>query len=162
MVGFIAVWEVANDGSLSKNFTSLPTTAGVLVSAHADFELNFFRSEQRVFAPFYKPFGLALIPGQEALIASDPAIGATTLTFGSSNIRSVTSKAIPIPGQKASCWVERSTKTGAYYVVDAGTSTITEITLDDATIEGKIVKQYQLANKSVPIDEAIATINGNE
>ena len=46
-------------------------------------------------------------------------------------------------------------------VQDIITSTVTEVKVDDKLV-GSIVKQYPLAAGSGTIDNAIATINGNE
>lgn len=121
---------------------------------------------------------MALIPGQNALVATDPAIGATTfsLSLGSSifNASSVltnsttgnststsTTKAIPINGQGAVCWVARSKKTGSFFVTDIKTSKVTELSVDN-NLQGKVVKQYDTTPNSGTIDNAIGTIGGNE
>lgn len=129
--------------------------------------------------PYYQPFGMALIPGKNALLATDPAVGATTfsLSLGSAvmNSSSVTSnstttgnststsltKAIPISGQGAVCWAAFSKKTGSFFLTDIATSLVTEVTVDD-NLQGKVVKQYAQTPKSGTIDDAIGTIGGKE
>ncbi|KAF8323965.1 hypothetical protein DL93DRAFT_2162066 [Clavulina sp. PMI_390] len=172
--GFVAKWDVADDGSLSQNFTPLTASAGGL------------------------PFGMSLIPGKNALLATDPAVGASTFSLSlgaaifnstsfdnstlsfnnntscnnstdiSSDISnnsttsgSVLTQAIPISGQGAVCWSARSQKTGSFFVTDILTSMVTEIAVDD-NLQGSIVKQYQQTNQSGTIDDAIGTIGGND
>lgn len=105
---------------------------------------------------------MVLIPGHDAFITADPAVGLTTFTFGSGKDHSTTTKAIPVPKQGATCWIERSSKTGSYYSVDPMAAKITEIHLNEASLQGTILKQYQLTNNSGPIDAAIGTIKENE
>jgi len=131
--GFIAQWDVAADGSLSSNFKALTATAGGL------------------------PFGMSIIPGQNALFATDPAVGGSTFSLEGSESTS----AIPIDGQGAVCWSARSPKTGSFFVTDIKTSKITEITVDK-DLKGKVVMQYPQTENSGTIDDAIGTIKGND
>jgi hypothetical protein len=116
--GFLAVWDVAADGSLSQNFRSIaPPTGGAL------------------------PFGMNLIPGMNAVLATDPAAGfdvisladnATAAAGGASSVTNVT-------GQGAVCWTSHSTKTGNFYLTDIGTSLVTEVNVDK-NLKATIVK----------------------
>ncbi|KAF8323962.1 hypothetical protein DL93DRAFT_59055 [Clavulina sp. PMI_390] len=132
--GFIAKWDVADDGSLSQNFTPLTASAGGL------------------------PFSMSLIPGKNALLATDPAVGASTFSLSP---RSMLTQAIPISGQGAVCWSARSQKTGSFFVTDVATSIVTEIAVDN-NLQGSIVKQYHQTNHSGTIDNAIGTIGGTD
>lgn len=120
---------------------------------------------------------MSLIPGQNALLVTDPAVGATTfsLTPGAAILNNTlatspnttllnstaTTRAIPISGQGAVCWSARSKKTGTFFVVDIITSKVTEIAVDEK-LQGKVVKQYQQTPHSGTIDDTIGTIKGNE
>jgi hypothetical protein len=58
--GFLAVWDVAGDGSLSANLTTVaPSTGGAL------------------------PFGMNLILGTNAILATDPAEGSKFVNLSS-------------------------------------------------------------------------------
>jgi len=131
--GFIAQWDVAADGSLSQAFKSLIATAGGL------------------------PFGMSIIPGQNALFATDAAVGGSTFSLEGSESTS----AIPVEGQGAVCWSARSPKTGSFFVTDIKTSKVTEITVGK-DLKGNVVKQYPQTANSGTIDDAIATIKGND
>ena len=131
--GFFAVWDVAADGSLSQDFKSIaPPTGGAL------------------------PFSMTLIPGKNALLATDPAVGFTIIDLAGNR-----SSAVKIDGQSATCWSSLSKKTGNFYLTDIGTSIVTEVSVDD-NLEGKIVKQYNQTAGSATIDNDIASVGGNE
>jgi hypothetical protein len=130
--GILATFDVAADGSLSENFTaSTPAEGGLL------------------------PFSLTPIPGKDAVLATDAAIGFATFDFSQGN--KATSAVVPIQGQKATCWSSFSNQTQSFFLTDIGTSTVTEVSVNDK-LAGSIVKQYPLAADSGTIDNAVATI----
>lgn len=103
---------------------------------------------------------MSLIPGQNAIIATDPAVGATSFKLGAANAKanknagnSTATTAIPITGQGAVCWSVRSRATGSFFVSDILTSTVTEISFDKS-LNAKIVKQYPQTPMSGTIDVA--------
>ena len=119
--GFLAVWDVNADGSLSENFTKLAPPAGAALL-----------------------FGTSVIPGMNALLVTDPAVGAeiidlsglsgnTTLSGGSR------SSLVNITGEGAVCWTAYSSKTGNFYATDIRTSLVTEINVDK-NLKGTVVK----------------------
>ncbi|KDR66290.1 hypothetical protein GALMADRAFT_148035 [Galerina marginata CBS 339.88] len=140
--GFLAAWDVAADGSLSAQpVKSTPASGGLL------------------------PFSMTVIPGKNAILATDAGIGFDIFNFGGSgkgakSSSSASSTVVPISGQKATCWSSFSPKSGNFYLTDIGTSTITEVNVD-ANLKGTIVKQYPQAANSATIDNDIATIGAN-
>jgi len=142
--GFLAVWDIAEDFSLSESFTSLtPASGGAL------------------------PFSMTLIPGQNALLATDPAIGFDIFDLSSANgtqsLNATSSKdsAVAIDGQGATCWSSRSNKTGNFYLTDITTSIVTEVSVD-VQLKASIVKQYPQKAGSATIDNDIAKIGNND
>jgi len=134
--GFIATYDIAEDGSLSQDFVaSTPASGGLL------------------------PFGMTAIPGTKAVLSTDAAIGYTIFDF--SNGDNATDKVFPIQGQGAVCWVAHSTKTGNFYLTDLDKSIITEVNVD-ANLNSTIVAQYPQGNGTGSIDDDIATIDGND
>jgi hypothetical protein len=165
--GFLAVWDVAADGSLSADFTSVAPQSGGLL-----------------------PFSMTVIPGMNAILATDAGLGFDVFDFnavapvqGNATASGDRSSANAIAGQSATCWSSFSPKTGNFFLTDIGTSTITEVNVD-ANLKGTIVKvngthdrdmiyllnpitislqqQYPQAAGSATIDNDVATINGNE
>jgi hypothetical protein len=136
--GFIATWNVScTDGSLSEDFKkSTPGKGGAL------------------------PFSMTLIPGKDAVLATDAAIGFSTFDFSKTE-ENAPSQIIEVKDQKAVCWSSLSSKTGTFFMTDIGTSTVTEAVVND-DLSAKIVKQYPLAVNSSTIDNAIATINNKD
>lgn len=132
--GFLAIWDIANDGSLSANFTSIPPPSGGLLL-----------------------FSMTPVIGKNALLVTDPIIGFDIVDLGDSS----KSSAVNISGQGATCWSSFSKKTGNYYLTDLATSTITEVYIDD-NLNGTVVKQYPQQSMSGTIDNDIATIGGND
>jgi hypothetical protein len=137
--GFLAIWDVTKDYSLSIQFRSITPAKGGLL-----------------------PFALNLIPGKNAVFVADPTIGFDIIPLsGTSATAKTASSANSIPGQKAVCWSSHSTKTGSFYVTDAGTSLITEVAVDE-NLKAKIVEQYQQTPGSATIDSDIATVGNHE
>ncbi|KAI1793076.1 hypothetical protein LXA43DRAFT_279477 [Ganoderma leucocontextum] len=131
--GFIAVWDVQNDGSLSADFNKVaPPQGGAL------------------------PFSMTLIPGKNAVLSTDPAVGFDVFDLSGNN-----SAAVKIDGQSATCWSSLSKKTGNFYLTDIGTSIVTEVNVD-ANLKASIVAQYNQTKGSATIDNDIATVNGKD
>ncbi|PPQ69337.1 hypothetical protein CVT26_002569 [Gymnopilus dilepis] len=140
--GFLATWTVSPDGSLSSEFAkSSPASGGAL------------------------PFSLTPIPGSNAYLATDPAIGVDIFDFGGTNGRSsnlvATASVLPVPGEVALCWSTFSSRSGNFYTVDTGTNLVTEVHVDK-NLSASIVRQYQLAGTSGVLDAEVATINHND
>lgn len=135
--GYLAVWEVNKDGSLSQDHTIIaPPTGGLL------------------------PFSMTVIPGNNALLVTDPGVGFDIFDISTGG-NSSKSSTVPIPGQSATCWSSYSNKTGNYYLTDINTSIVTEVNVDQ-NLKGTIVKQYQQQNMSATIDSDIATIGDKD
>ncbi|KAF5391550.1 hypothetical protein D9757_002341 [Collybiopsis confluens] len=133
--GFLAVWDIASDGSLSQDFKSIAPASGGLL-----------------------PFSMTLIDGKNAILATDAGVGFDIFDFNSgSNASSV----VPIDGQSATCWSSFSNQTGNFYLTDIGTSVVTEVNVD-SNLKGSIVKQYAQGNNSGTIDNDIASISGSD
>jgi hypothetical protein len=135
--GFLAIWDIADDGSLSENFTSVaPPNGGLL------------------------PFSMTSIPGTSAVLVTDPGIGFDIFDLSQTD-NSSSSSAVPINGQSATCWSSFSNKTGNFYLTDVGTSIVTEVNVDQ-NLTGTVVNQYPQQSTSGTIDSDIATIGGND
>ncbi|TBU48874.1 hypothetical protein BD309DRAFT_205075 [Dichomitus squalens] len=132
--GFFAVWDVAADGSLSADFKQVAPAKGGLL-----------------------PFGMSVIPGKNAILATDAGIGFDVLDLADDS----KSSANAIDGQVATCWSAFSSKTGNFYVTDIGTSAVTEVHVDD-NLKGTIVGQTLLTPGSATIDLDIGTVNGRD
>ncbi|KAH9897739.1 hypothetical protein C8Q73DRAFT_641056 [Cubamyces lactineus] len=132
--GMIAVWDVADDGSLSADFKAVAPPSGGLL-----------------------PFSMTIVPGKNAVLSTDPGIGFDVFDLSGGN----SSSAVAIDGQSATCWSSFSTKTGNFYLTDIGTSIVTEVNIDD-NLKASIVKQYPQTNGSSTIDNDIATVNGKD
>ena len=68
---------------------------------------------------------MTIIPGKNAILATDPALG-----FDIIDLAGNASSAVKIDGQSATCWSSRSAKTGNFYLTDIGTSIVTEVHVD--------------------------------
>jgi len=66
-----------------------------------------------------------------------------------------------IPGQNAACWVVRSSQTSNFYVANAATSTVSEISRSSGN-SLTLVNNYYLGNTSHPTDMTIATVGGQD
>ncbi|KAI0369141.1 hypothetical protein BV20DRAFT_968326 [Pilatotrama ljubarskyi] len=133
-VGFLAIWDVQSNGSLSSEFTKMDTVSGGSLT-----------------------FSLTPIPGKNAFLSTDPGVGFTILDLDDFS----RSSAVAIPGQGATCWSSFSPKTGSFFLSDANTAIITEVRVDD-NLKGSIVNQYPLGPNAATIDNDVATINGKD
>ncbi|CAL1704536.1 unnamed protein product [Somion occarium] len=130
--GFFAVWD-KNGDKLSSTFKKIPVPSGGA-----------------------RPFSLSNIPGKNAVLVADPAVGVEVLDLSSGR-----PQATSINGQQATCWSVYSAKTGHFYLVDAAGSMVREASVDDS-LHPTIIQQYPLTNNSGPLDSAIATVNGKD
>jgi 6-phosphogluconolactonase (cycloisomerase 2 family) len=140
--GFVAAWEV-KDKKLSKEFKKVTVPDGGNL-----------------------PFGMAVIPDKNAILATDPAAGFEVLDLSSvsGNAKKFEGKSnvVKIDGQKAVCWAAHSKKTGNFYLSDIGTSKVTEVNIDGNSLKGKVVKQVDLKSDSSLVDIDIASFNNNK
>ncbi|EMD42156.1 hypothetical protein CERSUDRAFT_102529 [Gelatoporia subvermispora B] len=140
--GFLAIWDVNQDGSLSSNFTRITPPQ-----------------------PSDLPFSMTIIPGKDALLITDPGTGFDIIDFSAQPQANGTaggrSSAVAIPGQSATCWSSYSNKTGNFYLIDVGTALVNEVHVDD-NLKGTVIHQYSQGQNAAPIDNDVATINGKD
>jgi len=136
--GFLAVWNVNQDNTLSPDFTRVaPATGGLL------------------------PFSMTVIPGKNAILATDAGVGFDIFDMSGGAQNSSKSSVVPIQGQGATCWSSFSQQTGNFYLTDIKTSIVTEVNVDN-NLKGTIVKQYPQASNSGTIDNDVATIGAKD
>ena len=156
--GFLAVWDVNQDNTLSQDFTRVAPGKGGLL-----------------------PFSMTVIPGKNAILATDAGVGFDIFDMSGGAKNSSKSSVVPIQGQGATCWSSFSKKTGNFYLTDIKTSMVTEVNVDNS-LKGTIVKvrshlrafiyrlklislfcqQYPQANNSATIDNDIVTMGAND
>lgn len=137
--GFVASWDVADDGSLSADFIASPPAQGGLL-----------------------PFSMSIIPGKNAVLATDAGIGFSSFDLSTLGAGSTAqSQVFPIAGQGATCWSNFSPKTKSFFLTDVRTDIVTEVAIAD-DLSGSIIKQYPLTPGSATIDNAIATLPNND
>ncbi|KAH7106008.1 hypothetical protein BKA62DRAFT_766463 [Auriculariales sp. MPI-PUGE-AT-0066] len=157
--GFVAVWEYnASTGVISDNFTAIVAPSGGAL-----------------------PFGFSTLPHNPSVVfLSDPAIGYEVIdlkaSLASSNKNSTSglmssaartvpaagaSKSYAIPDQKANCWTAFSGVTGNFYLMDPGKNVVSEVTVNSATLQPTLVKQYSVGAGNV-LDAQVAHIDGKD
>lgn len=121
--GQLAVWDVQKDGSLSPNFTTVNPPSGGS-----------------------GPFSLTPIPGTNAMVSADTAVGADIWDLDSVTASTAANKTAPgrsasvkIDGQLVNCWSTFSPKTGNFYFTDAGAAVVTEVNVDK-NLKATVVK----------------------
>ncbi|KZW01918.1 hypothetical protein EXIGLDRAFT_666077 [Exidia glandulosa HHB12029] len=156
--GFLAVWDVAADGSLSTGYSAITAPPGGAL-----------------------PFSLSTLPhNPSVIVATDPAIGFEVVDLnGSLRMANNGTTAIPsaavkhvmasgvsssmaVPGQGAICWSAFSPLTGNFYLIDPGTNTVTEVTVNSATYKPTMIKQYDSGANGNILDAEVATVNGKD
>ncbi|VDC05244.1 unnamed protein product [Peniophora sp. CBMAI 1063] len=109
-LGFLAVWDIDEEGNVAENFTRIatPPTSGF-------------------------PFSLEAINGANAYLAADFGLGIDVYDFseGVDNVSSSNrTTAVAIPGQNAACWTTYSELLDRYYVMDVNRNVITSVEID--------------------------------
>ncbi|KAK2460278.1 hypothetical protein APHAL10511_007667 [Amanita phalloides] len=133
--GFLAIWDVYPNYSLSHGFRRVALSSGAFL-----------------------PFSLTVIPGQNALLAADPAMGYDIFSGISASKKSVGISAYQIPGQNATCWSTYSSKTGNYYLTDPVESRIMEVSIGQH-LKSTIVHYYSIGANTVFLDIAATSVN---
>lgn len=118
--GFLAVWDVGSDNSLSPDFKQIAPGQGGLL-----------------------PFSMTVIPGMNAILATDAGVGFDIFDMSGGATNSTKSSVVPIEGQGATCWSSFSKKTGNFYLTDIKTSMVTEVNVDKS-LKGSIVQVSSL------------------
>jgi hypothetical protein len=131
--GFLAMWDIFGDGSLSTDFQTV--TGGAL------------------------PFSLLYVPGENAILASDPGVGYDIFNLDPKQ-RSPVAVSTPVAGQVAICWSAFSKESGNFYLIDVGRSLLTEVHVT-RSLKSSIVKQYSVGTDG-PIDSQVATIGNKD
>jgi hypothetical protein len=117
--GFLAVWDVSAQGALSQNYRKIAGPGGAT------------------------PFGMNLIPGIDAVLVADPAVGFDIFDIALAN---ASADAHNVSGQSANCWTSHSAKLGSFYLTDAAKSIVTEVNMDK-DYKPKVVQVSIIAEK---------------
>ena len=114
------------------------------------------------------PFSLSLV-GSDAVLVTEPLLGSVSVvrydsSTGATDAATVTPFAIPVStGFGALCWVRHSTATGNYLLIGAGLNgTIVEVSVDPQTLQTTYVGLIGTQPFAEALDNAIATINGQD
>jgi hypothetical protein len=138
--GFLAVWNVNPDGSLSQCSQSFPAPT------HAG----------------QQHFGMIHLQGKEGFILADASQGGLMYDFSNGYGPQATIKNIVVPGHQITCWASFSSKSNSYFITDAGTAIISELSIDIDTLNATMVKQYQLPRETVIVDTTVGTLGRNQ
>jgi hypothetical protein len=140
--GFIAAWDVKEDGSLSTCHETYPAPSKVGA-------IN---------------FGMSYLNGREGYIVADPTVGAIVYDFsGGYGALEWNATNIKIPGQNTVCWASYAEKSDTYFFSDFGAQIVFEMKIDVNTYKSKLVNKFQLPfTKTVNIDHRVATIGKNQ
>ena len=114
-VGFLAVWDVARSGALSRAHRTIAPRAGGAL-----------------------PFSLTALPGTNAFVSADPALGFDVFDMAAP----ARGAAVPVADQVAICWSARSARTGHFFLSDTGSSVLSEIAVGKG-FKGSLVKVCQ-------------------
>ncbi|KIJ51576.1 hypothetical protein M422DRAFT_157271, partial [Sphaerobolus stellatus SS14] len=134
-VGLLAVWDINPAGGLSQNW-------GQIVGGVA-------------------PLGLAILPGKNAVIATDPALGYEIYDLNALSGRQNKTGVFPVPGQGSLCWSVYNPKSGNVYLADALGANVLEVSVN-ANLGSTIVNKYNLSPGSQALDSELATIAGKQ
>ncbi|KAJ7738407.1 hypothetical protein B0H16DRAFT_1570795 [Mycena metata] len=131
--GYLAIWDINTDGSLSSTFSTV--SGGAL------------------------PFSMIYIPGENAIFIADPGVGYDVFNLDSTKAKTATIS-VPVAGQGAICWSTYSPQSGNFYLMDVRNSIISEVNVGKS-LNSTIVKQYPLGTDG-PLDTAVATVGKHD
>ncbi|KAF8324831.1 hypothetical protein F5887DRAFT_1021521 [Amanita rubescens] len=141
--GYLAAWDVYENFTLSQNFNRVALPAGA----------NY-------------PYSVTIIPGGNALLAADPAMGFDVFFNISGNSNrgdqrniGVGSYAYSIPNQLTTCWSAYSPISQNYYLSDLLENRITIISID-TNLKSTIIDYISLGNDFGPLDVATVVVGG--
>lgn len=156
--GFLAVWDVAADGSLSEQFQAVtPPNGGLL-----PFGMSNFPHGPMTLVVTDAGIGFDVIDVQAALAQGGSGTTAITSLAASNVVAGGQSSANEVKGQTAVCWTAFSSVVGNFYMTDIGTNIVTEVNVDSSSLKPTIVKQYPLGDGIATIDDDVATIGGQD
>lgn len=139
--GFLAVWSVNGDGSLSEHFTSFPA------QNH----------------PGSQNFGMTHLNGKEGYVMADSSQGGLVYDFSRGyNLNTYTTENLVTPGQQVTCWASYASKSNTYFFTDAVGDILTEYSINDSTLKATIVASHALPAGVAPLDSAVATFGNNQ
>lgn len=140
--GYIAVWDVMPDGSLSKSHQTFPAPSKVGAL----------------------PFGMTHLNGKDGYVVSDPTVGGIVYDFSKGYTKNaVKAKNIVLPGQAITCWAIYASKSNSYFFTDFGTQKLFEVTIDNDTLDSNVVNIFQLPNTtSINIDTVVGTLKNKD
>jgi hypothetical protein len=138
--GYLAVWDVNSDGSLSQNHQSFPapTRAG---------QLN---------------FGMVYLNKKEGFVMADASQGGLVYDFSKGYNSRYQARNIKTPGQMITCWASYASKSDTYFFTDAGAAIISEYSINESTLNTTLVKQYQLPKSVAVLDTAVGTFGSKQ
>jgi hypothetical protein len=139
--GFLAVWTVGSDQSLSAIYSRVELPAGSIL-----------------------PFSLTVIPGQNAIFGADAAVGTVVYDFVNGTTSAAASPrtaTLAIQGQGTTCWSAYSNGTGNFYVSDDTSNLVSEVSVDSSLAQ-RVVAQYATLPGAGALDLEVGSVNGKE
>jgi hypothetical protein len=138
IIGYVATWDIAQDGRLSSTFVKTVPPSGAGLS----------------------PFGMGNIFGaKDAVMVTDPGLGLAVYDFSKSP---VTFAPLAIDGQVAACWAEYSIETDSYWVSDPDINRIYEVSVEKDTLKPTLLSNFELAPLNNGTDIVIGTVLGKQ
>jgi hypothetical protein len=136
--GYVATWDVAQDGRLSSTFVKTVPPSGDGLS----------------------PFGMSNIVGaKDAVMVTDPELGVAVYDFSKAP---VTFAPLALDAQAAACWAEYSTETSSYWISDPDLNMIYEVSVEKDTLKPTLLSNFRLAPRNNGTDIVIGTVLGKQ
>ncbi|KAI0311897.1 hypothetical protein OF83DRAFT_1177136 [Amylostereum chailletii] len=139
--GFLATWDMNDDGSLSSTFTRIEVPEGGAA-----------------------PFSLTPIPGRNGILSADFQVGVDIFDFSNGAAMVTASNktvSMPIANQSAVCWSAWSPKTDSFYVTDTVNGIISELAVSD-DLTPSLLTQYTFPQFTQVLDLEVASLPDND
>lgn len=139
--GFLAVWNVSSDGSLSQTDTRFlaPSNTG----------------EQN--------FGLTYVNGRkDVYVVAESTQGGIIYDFSNGKGSNPNVTNFPLPGQQITCWVQFSSKSNSYFMTDFGAQIVWEVAIDSTTLSVDILNKFQIPLTFALTDTFVGVLGQNQ
>ncbi|KAF8623199.1 hypothetical protein AX17_007519 [Amanita inopinata Kibby_2008] len=132
--GFLAMWDINADGSLSAQFVSM-------------------------YGGTY-PWSATYVNGANVIMGADGAFGFNVFNVGEFDVNPATvAQQYPVSGQVIVCWSEYSSYTGNYYLSDFGAANIDEVHID-SNLNPTVVNRYSAGQYAGNMDIKVTKLTG--
>jgi hypothetical protein len=138
--GYLAVWDVMPDGSLSQQHQTFPAPSST--------------GQQN--------FGMTYLHDKEGFVVTDPSIGGIVYDFSKGYGPQAKAQNFALPGQEITCWISYSSKSNSYFMTDFGAQIVFEGQVDDTSLNMTVVNKFQMPLTYIITDNFVGALGNDQ